>query len=130
VTEADAHSGRRCFFLRGVGPARDTSVPIEPSPALEAGASYVLDAWVKVIGADASALLRAEPAEWVPEGVAVAEQASMPVPAGQGWQRVRLDFRNGPHGSTARLALAVLGDGVAYFDDVTLKRADGAAPAK
>ena len=119
VTEREFHTGKKSLMLPGGRRLR-----LDPSPPLEPGATYRLEAWIKVTGRGGEARLAAEPAKWVPKGTEAAQQLSSSVKADEGWKQLVMTFTSGPCGSTPWLYLVVSRSGMAYMDDVMIRKVE------
>jgi len=122
TTDREHHSGTKSLVLLG-----DRRLRLDPVPPLDPGATYRLEAWVKVTGRGGQARVAAEPAKWFPKGTEPAQQMSATVKTDvglqktdRGWQQVVMTFASGPCGSTPWLYLAVSPTGTAYLDDVSI----------
>ncbi len=119
VSEDEAHSGDRSFATDG-----DSRIRIDPKPAAEPNARYMLEAWVKLFKGETvetEAYLLAEPSQWMPKGVKLEQYQSESVKEDDGWKKITLEFKNGPIGATYRL-YAVVNGGCekVYIDDVLI----------
>ena len=119
TTDREFHTGKTSLMLVGGRKMR-----IDPSPPLEAGATYRLDAWVKVAGRLSEARLVAEPAKWLPKDVTWETQLSPIIKSSDQWQKVALEFTSGPGGSTPWLYLGVSRSGTAYLDDIVITKVE------
>ena len=119
VTEREFHTGKKSLMLPGGRRLR-----LDPSPPLEPGATYRLEAWIRVTGRGGEARLAAEPAKWVPKGTEAAQQLSSSVKADEGWKQLVMTFTSGPCGSTPWLYLVVSRSGMAYMDDVMIRKVE------
>jgi hypothetical protein len=119
VTEREFHTGKKSLMLPGGRRLR-----LDPSPPLEPGATYRLEAWIKVTGRGGEARLAAEPAKWIPKGTEAAQQISSSVKADEGWKQLVMKFTSGPCGSTPWLYLVVSRTGMAYMDDVMISKVE------
>jgi hypothetical protein len=119
VTDREHHTGAKSLMLVG-----GRQIRLDPSPPLEPGAAYQVEAWVKVTGRGGEARLAAMPAKWVPKGTEAAQQLSASVKPDEGWKQVIMKFTSGPAGSTPWLYLTVSRTGTAYFDDVAISKVE------
>jgi hypothetical protein len=122
TTDREFHSGTKSLMLLGGRRLR-----LDPVPPLDPGATYRLEAWVKVTGRGGQARFAAEPPKWLPKGTEPAQQLSASVKTdpnwqkpGQGWRPLVMTFTSGPCGSTPWLYLVVSPTGTAYLDDVSI----------
>jgi len=121
LSEEQAHSGDKSFAVDG-----ESKFRIDPQPVLEPNATYMLDAWVKVVKGETSqtkAYLLAEPSQWMPKGAKLEAYQSEGVKDEDGWKNITLEFKNGPIGATYRLYAVVKGQcEKAYLDDVLIMK--------
>ncbi len=119
LSEAEAHSGDKSLAVDG-----ESRFRIDPQPVLEPNATYMLEAWVKVVKGQTSkteAYLLAEPSQWMPKGTKLEAYQSKGVKDEDGWKNITLEFKNGPLGATYRLYAVVKGQcEKTYFDDVSI----------
>ncbi|MDH4241616.1 MAG: hypothetical protein OEW48_18820 [Phycisphaerae bacterium] len=122
LSDKEAHSGDKSFAVDG-----ESRFRIDPQPVLEPNATYMLEAWVKVVKGQTSkteAYLLAEPSRWMPKGTKLEPYQSKSVKDEDGWKNITLEFKNGPLGSTYRLYAVVNGPcEKTYFDDVSIMMA-------
>jgi hypothetical protein len=117
ATDREFHTGTKSLMLLSGRMLR-----LDPSPPLEPGVKYRLEAWVKVTGRGAEARFVAVPAKWTPKGTEPAQQLSSSVKGEEGWKQLVMSFTSGPCGSTPWLYLVVSRSGTAYFDEVVISK--------
>jgi hypothetical protein len=119
LSEEEAHNGDKSFAVDG-----ESRFRIDPQPVLEPNATYMLEAWVKVVKGETietEAYLLAEPSQWMPKGTKLEAYQSKGVKDEDDWKNITLEFKNGPLGSTYRLYVVVKGQcEKTYFDDVSI----------
>jgi hypothetical protein len=119
TTDREFHSGTKSLMLLGGRRLR-----LDPVPPLDPGATYRLEAWLRVTGFRGEAWFVAEPPKWLPKGAEPAQQLSALVKTARGWQPLVMTFTSGPCGSTPWLYVGVSPAGTAYVDDVTITKVD------
>ncbi|MCX5683628.1 MAG: hypothetical protein NT049_08090, partial [Planctomycetota bacterium] len=118
ITDREFHSGKKSLMIVG-----GRQIRLVPSPPLEPGATYRLEAWVKVTGyRGGEARLAALPAKWVPKGAEAAQQLSASITPEEGWKQLSMTFTSGTGGSTPWLILSVSRAVTAYLDDVMISK--------
>jgi hypothetical protein len=118
ITDREHHTGAKSLMIVG-----GRQIRLDPSPPLEPGATYRVEAWVKVTGyRGGEARLAALPAKWVPKGTEAAQQLSASVKPEEGWKPLIMKFTSGLGGSTPWLYLVVSRNVTAYLDDVTISK--------
>lgn len=119
LSDKEAHSGDKSFAVDG-----ESRFRIDPQPVLEPNATYMLEAWVKVVKGmtdETEAYLLAEPSQWMPKGTKLEPYQSEGVKDEDGWKEITLEFKNGPLGATYRLYAVVNGQcEKTYFDDISI----------
>ena len=119
LSEEEAYSGDKSLAIDG-----ESRLRIDPKPVLEPNATYMLEAWVKVVKGETietEAYLLAEPSQWLPKGVKLKPFQSLSVKDEYDWKKITLEFKNGPIGATYRLYAVVKGRcEKAHLDDVLI----------
>ncbi|MHC4111393.1 MAG: hypothetical protein ACYSUY_09975 [Planctomycetota bacterium] len=126
LSDKEAHSGDKSFAVDG-----ESRFRIDPQPVPEPNATYILEAWVKVVKGmtdNTEAYLLAEPSQWMPKGTKLEPYQSEGVKDEEDWKKITLEFTNGPLGSTYRLYVVVKGRcEKTYFDDVRITQVRSSA---
>jgi hypothetical protein len=119
LSEKESHSGDKSFAVDG-----ESRFRIDPQPVPEPNATYIMEAWVKVVKGmtdKTEAYLLAEPSQWIPKGTKLEAHQSEGVKDEEGWKQITLEFKNGPLGATYRLYGVVNGRcEKTYFDDISI----------
>lgn len=119
LSDKEAHSGDKSFAVDG-----ERRFRIDPQPVLEPNATYMLEAWVKVVKGmtdKTEAYLLAEPSQWLPKGTKLEAYQSEGVKDEDGWKNITLEFKNGGLGATYRLYAVVKEQcEKTYFDDFSI----------
>lgn len=119
LSEEEAHSGDKSFAVEG-----ESKFRIDAQPVPEPNATYILEAWVKVVKGmtdNTESYLLAEPSQWMPKGTKLEPYQSEGVKDDEGWKKITLEFKNGPLGATYWLYVVVNGRcEKTYVDDVQI----------